>query len=100
MPCSDGGYREQEIAETNKKVDKYARLLCFICEYLPKEELEKLFKVLPDEEHGNAGKELKTWWIAHQEFDRARKEGARREKIKAEALRKLTLEERKALGFA
>ena len=26
--------------------------------------------------------------------------GARREKIKAEALRKLTLEERKALGFA
>jgi hypothetical protein len=50
-------------------IDEYARLLCFVCEYLPKNELDKLYRVLPDEKHGAAGTDLKVWWTEHMELD-------------------------------
>lgn len=125
MPCTDCGpdYSRENLELKNtrtklkaqkEQLDTYARLLCFACEYLPTNELEKLFRVLPDEEHGNAGVELKVWWEAHQEFDRQRKqkedkekaeedarriEQYRKDSIKTAALRKLSAEERAVLGL-
>lgn len=124
MPCHDAGpsydysaleKARKSIREQKTRLDDYARMLCFVCEYLPKNELEKLFRVLPDEEHGAAGEDLKAWWIAHQEHDRKRKEKeakeraerdailkeeARKTAVKTAALSKLTNEERKLLGLS
>lgn len=124
MPCYDGGPSYDDsalvkarasLAAQKKRLDNYARLLCFVCEYLPHDELNKLFRVLPDKEHGNAGADLKAWWEEHQEFDRMRKEKeakekatkdallkeeARKAKLKTEALRKLSPEERQLLGLS
>jgi len=126
MPCRDyddytprSNGQLEAAKETIKKqkagLDRLARLLCFVCEYLPADELEKLYRVLPDAEHGAAGKELKAWWVKHQEADRKEreriarekavkekllKEEARRAQVKTEALRKLTSEERQLLGLS
>lgn len=124
MPCYDAGpsYNDsaldkarESLRKQKERLDNYARLLCFVCEYLPAGELEKLYRVLPDKEHGNAGKDLKAWWTEHQEFDRKRKEKEAAEKaakkallekkareaaLKTAALRKLTSEERQVLGLS
>lgn len=125
MPCRDDyGPREdndelirlREISNKQKrKIDKYARLLCFVCTHMPSAAWDALRKVPKSEEHGDAIIELTSWWLDHQETDRQEKlrkereakkkraHEAEQEKIataKAAALKKLTADERKLLGIA
>ena len=110
---------ETKIDEQKRRLDDFARHLCFVCGALEKiggKNVWKALKELPNtEEHGNAAAEIETWWIQHQKDDAAEaarleaKRKAREEikRAKAEeakkrnaALAKLTKEERKALGLA
>lgn len=84
MPCRDDRDSCVEVSNTTelkalrkklsgqeKKLDKYARLLCFVCTNI---NIKCLSDAPPDVEHGDAYNELCDWWKAHQEFDRIRLE--------------------------
>lgn len=101
MPCrdyeDDRAYHdyESELRALRKQNDRLARIACKAMTAL--EELEKEdFLLLKDEE-------VRMWWKKHKEADakaaaeRAEKE--RRERIKQEALAKLSAEERAILGI-
>lgn len=54
-----------------------------------------------EQESGVLADEIERWWVEHRKKDEARKlkEAKTQEKIKRDALKKLTAEERKALGL-
>jgi len=97
MPCrdyeSDNGYSRAE--EYKKQCDKLARIACAAMEELVKQGKED-FLVLKNPE-------VAEWWVAHVKADRAEKarvaELERRERIKKEALDRLTDEEKELLGL-
>lgn len=124
MPCSDGGpshYEDSEltvarrtIRKQKKKLDEYARLLCFIMSNITVGEKEMLYRLPKTEEHGDAPQELLNWWVTHQQEDAkevARKASLKRQaehdaevarvlaKQKNDALKKLSPKERKLLGL-
>lgn len=101
MPCrdyeDDRAYHDydSEVRALKKQNDRLARIACKAMTAL--EELEKEdFLLLKDDE-------VRTWWLKHKEADaKARAEAeekARRDRIKKEAIAKLTEEERKILGI-
>lgn len=104
MPCRDWTVEEEREIE-RRRSDFFEASLCGIFTFLknqPVKVLEDVLDNLDYEEMGVTRKELEDWWRAHQREDekrRKREEAARRKaELKAQALAKLTEEERKALG--
>lgn len=101
MPCQsydeswDNGSNERKIRELKKQVDKLARIACKALTELEKNEVEDMLLLGDDE--------VRTWWKKHKEDD-AREQARlaeieRKERVKQEALAKLSDEERKLLGI-
>jgi hypothetical protein len=98
MPCrdyeSDNGYSQRE--QYKEQCDKLARIACAAMEELVRQGKAE-FLVLKNEE-------LREWWEAHLEADRKEKariaEKERRERVKREALERLTDEEKELLGLS
>jgi hypothetical protein len=86
----------EKIRELKKQADMLARIACKALAELEANEIEDILLLRDDE--------VRVWWQAHKEADRkaaaARAEKERKEKIKAEALAKLSHEERELLGLA
>ena len=102
MPCRDyesdswGHVTGNEVRKLKEQADKLARIACKAMDAL--EELEQEdFLLLKDDE-------VRQWWMAHKEADRKEKariaEKERRERVKAEALARLSDEEKELLGLA
>jgi len=95
MPCSDGGVPYENTSRSKDREDRLARIACAAMTAL--EELGKEdFLLLKNDE-------VREWWAAHKEFDRQRRakeaETERLLQVTAEAMMKLTDEEKKVLGL-
>ena len=98
MPCrdyeSDNGYELRELYKA--QCDKLARIACKAMTELTKSGRGD-FLILKDDE-------VREWWEAHQEADRKEKarlaEIERKERIKREALARLSDEEKELLGLS
>lgn len=81
------------------RLDEATKILCECCRSLNEEETDRF---IYDGRNAEARK-LADWWDRHQEWDRRRvaeeEESRRRIMLKDRALRKLTTEEREALGL-
>jgi hypothetical protein len=102
MPCRsyDDDWRssdfdDDKIRKLKEQADKLARIACKAMTELESNSIGD-FLLLKDDE-------VRTWWLAHKEADRkaqeARVEKARLAKVRRDALKKLTDEERKVLGI-
>jgi hypothetical protein len=102
MPCRDyqsDSYSSPEdswqFRELKERADMLARIACKAMTELA-EQGRAEFLVLRDDE-------VREWWHKHQEADRKAREAAEEKKriaqVRREALKKLTAEERKALGI-
>lgn len=96
MPCRDYETDYHDDAEELKEqCDRLARIACKAMEELERNGIEDML-VLKDDE-------VRDWWMAHKEADRKarekREKKERRERVKAEALAKLSEEEREVLGI-
>ena len=97
MPCRDyesvNGYSRAD--EYKRQCDKLARIACAAMEELVRQGKED-FLVLKNPE-------VAEWWASHVKADRAEKariaEQERRERVKKEALDRLTDEEKELLGL-
>jgi hypothetical protein len=97
MPCrdyeSDNGYSQRE--EYKQQCDRLARIACAAMEELVKQGKED-FLVLKNPE-------VAEWWTAHVKADRKEKariaEIERKERVRAEALARLSDEEKELLGL-
>jgi hypothetical protein len=97
MPCrdyeSDNGYSQRE--EYKQQCDRLARIACAAMEELVKHGKAD-FLVLKNDE-------LRTWWETHVAADRKEKariaEIERKERVRAEALARLSDEEKELLGL-
>lgn len=101
MPCMSydtnwaHNSNDGDVRRLKKEADKLARIACAAME-----ELEKIgkedFLILKNEEVGQ-------WWATHKEQDRKERERIaekeRRERVKQEALDRLTDEEKELLGL-
>lgn len=102
MPCMDYDSRwadnsnDREIRKLKKQADMLARIACKAMTALEENEIEDLLLLKDDE--------VRTWWAAHKEADRKEQariaEKERRAKVKAEALARLSDEEKELLGLA
>jgi hypothetical protein len=94
MPCRDDQWEYQKDKENRERSDMIARIACKVLEAYEKQGFSAGM-LLDTKEHN--------WWLAHKKADEARiqkeQESERIEKIRRNALSKLTLEERKALNF-
>jgi hypothetical protein len=103
MPCKsyEDDYREGsptdswQYRELKANNDKLARIACKAMTELESNSIGD-FLLLKDDE-------VRTWWLAHKEADRkaqeAQIEKARLAKVRRDALKKLTNEEKKVLGI-
>ncbi len=97
MPCrdyeSDNGYEMRE--HYKEQCDRLARIACAAMKELERMGKED-FLILKNQEVGQ-------WWAKHKEADRKEKariaEKERKERVKAEALARLTDEEKELLGL-
>jgi hypothetical protein len=91
MPCRTDDY--DTYGELKKEADKIADLLCTLCYDI--ETLNMVGYKFP--------KKVKVWWDDHKVADEKRRkleeESRKVAEIKQEALAKLSIEERKALGL-
>ena len=100
MPCrdyeSDSWNYSSEHLKLKKHADRLARMACAAMEELEDNGIAEVLLLKNDE--------LREWWAAHKEADRKEKariaEKERKERVKAEALAKLSSEERELLGLA
>lgn len=101
MPCQsydndwDRGSDERKIRELKAQCDKLARIACKAMTELERNEVEDLLLLQDDE--------VRVWWQKHKEDD-AREQARlaeieRKERVKAEALARLSAEERELLGL-
>lgn len=92
MPCSSG--EGPNYYEDTSKIDHLTNMLCGLCTRIENTDSGYL---LEDDES------LMKWWDQHKKEDNERKaleeSLAKRQKLKEEALSKLTKEEREALGL-
>ena len=96
MPCmSYDDDPHADLREWKKKTDKLARIACKAMTELT-EQGKADFLLIKDDE-------VREWWEAHQIADRqareAREKKERENRIRQEALAKLTPEEKKILGI-
>ena len=102
MPCQSyesnwaNDYNDSKIKKLKAEADKLARIACKAMDALTELEQED-FLLLKDDE-------VREWWQAHQEADRKERarvaEIERKAQIKAEALARLSDEEKEVLGLA
>jgi len=102
MPCQSydtnwaHGSSDSDVRRLKKEADKLARIACAAMTELEKMGKED-FLILKNEEVGQ-------WWAAHKEADRKEQERIaekeRKERLKKEALDRLTDEEKEVLGLA
>jgi hypothetical protein len=103
MPCQsydDDWNRERDDAKKIKalkaQADMLARIACKALTELEKNEIEDLLLLKDDE--------VRTWWTKHKEDDRKEQarlaEIERKARVKAEALARLSDEEKELLGLA
>jgi hypothetical protein len=100
MPCRDYQSDSQDYYDSYQKMkkqcDKLARIACKSLQELEDNSVIDVLLLKDDE--------VREWWIAHQEADRKEKarvaEIERREQLKADALSRLTDEEKEVLGLA
>ena len=103
MPCQsyDSSWDQHDsdrdkIRELKKQADMLARIACKALAELEANEIEDMLLLRDDE--------VRVWWKKHKEDDAREKarvaELERRKRIKAEALAKLSSEERELLGLA
>ena len=101
MPCMSydtnwaSGSSDRDIKRLKAEADKLARIACAAMSELEKMGKED-FLILKNEEVG-------TWWAAHKEADRKERERVaeleRKKRVKEEALKRLTDEEKELLGL-
>jgi hypothetical protein len=102
MPCQsyDTQWAEtsndRDIKRLKKEADKLARIACRALQELEDNGIEDMLLLKDDE--------TREWWNKHKEADRKARaiieERERRERVKQEALAKLSEEEREVLGIA
>ena len=102
MPCQsydsswDSGSNERKIRELKKQADMLARIACKALAELENNKIEDMLLLRDDE--------VRTWWKKHKEDDAREQarvaEVERKNRIKKEALAKLSTEEREILGLA
>jgi hypothetical protein len=102
MPCQsyDTQWAEtsndRDIKRLKKEADKLARIACRALQELEDNGIEDMLLLKDDES--------REWWAKHKEADRKARERLealeRRERVKQEALAKLSQEEREVLGIA
>lgn len=101
MPCRDYGSDDwapssDEVRKLKERADKLARIACKAMTALEENGIED-FLLLKDDE-------VREWWQKHKEADRKEQariaEIERRERVKAEALARLSDEEKELLGLA
>lgn len=100
MPCRDYESDNWDYSSENRKLklqaDKLARIACKAMDALEANGIED-FLLLKDNE-------VREWWAQHKEADRREKariaEKERRERVKAEALARLSSEEKELLGLS
>lgn len=102
MPCMSydtnwaHGSNDRDIKRLKEEADKLARIACAAMTELEKQGRED-FLILKNEEVG-------TWWAKHKEADRKERERVaeleRKKRVKEEALKRLTDEEKELLGLA
>jgi hypothetical protein len=103
-------HKDDEIAQLRQKVSFAESALCLALNTV--EQLLKGIKhdfddqiktdpldILEFKEAGITRKELEQWWNKHKALDQKHREEERLKKVKAEALAKLSAEERKVLGL-
>lgn len=101
MPCQsydsswDSGSDQRKIRELKKQADMLARIACKALTELEKNQVEDMLLLGDDE--------VREWWAQHKEADRKEQarqaEKERRERVREEALAKLSSEERELLGI-
>ena len=101
MPCMSydtnwaHGSSDNDIRRLKKEADKLARIACAAMTELEKMGKED-FLILKNEE-------VSQWWAAHKEADRKERERVaeveRKKRVKEEALKRLTDEEKELLGL-
>jgi hypothetical protein len=107
MPCRSfedelyvGSPRHNQYVKTIASLEA---MLCGIVRTMDLQQLSVTLSEVDWEEAGVTRKEFHNWWTKHEAEDAARKikeeAAARKAKTKADALAKLTTEERKALGL-
>lgn len=103
MPCRDyesddwsNHNASREVAKLKQQADRLARMACAAMDELEANGIAEVLLLKNDE--------LRTWWAAHKEADRKEKariaEKERKERVKAEALARLSDEEKELLGLA
>jgi hypothetical protein len=102
MPCMSydtqwaSGSSDSDVKRLKKEADKLARIACRALQELENNGIEDMLLLKDDE--------TREWWLKHKEADRKAREKReakeRRERVKAEALAKLSQEEREVLGIA
>jgi hypothetical protein len=100
MPCQDyesnSWEYQAEAAKMKTQADKLARIACKAMTALEENGIED-FLLLKDDE-------VRVWWLAHKEADRKEQariaEIERRERVKSEALARLSDEEKELLGLS
>ena len=102
MPCQsyDTNWAEtsndRDVKRLKKETDKLARIACRALEELERNGIEDMLLLKDDE--------TREWWQKHKEADRRARaiieERERLERVKQEALAKLSEEEREVLGIA
>ena len=105
MPCRDweghddnSDYYLRDLHAAQRKNDQLAQMLCALCGKLEGTVAKGLIASTPG---------LERWWKAHKKADELRRveekrkadEAARKQRIKQQALGKLTPEERRELGL-
>ena len=102
MPCQsyDTNWAEtsndRDVKRLKKEADKLARIACRALEELERNGIEDMLLLKDDE--------TREWWAKHKEADAREKarvaEIERKERVRTEALAKLSHEERELLGLA
>lgn len=74
----------------------------YLCKLLKNMSVDQMTNIVYNP-HSKESRALADWWEQHQEDDKLHAkivaDGKKRQKLQAQALKKLTVEERKALGF-
>jgi predicted ribonuclease YlaK len=102
MPCQSydtnwaDNSNDRDVRRLKEEADKLARIACRALEELERNGIEDMLLLKDDE--------TREWWAKHKEADRKARaiieERKRRERVKQEALAKLSAEEREVLGIA
>jgi hypothetical protein len=98
VPCNSCGRPSGDDYEARKKIERLEAMLCALIKVTG---LDTSLDKVDWAEAGVDAQDLRKWWTDHQEKDRQRRDRERheadRERLRAEALAKLSPEEKVAL---